>query len=310
MTGMLRILLSEGRLDHLIPTPQSDGKPPRTIHIQRNGPIVLLLTSAREDIEPEMLTRLLSSDADESGPQTLSVITHILVPPTQPIGGEEIEKWLDFQKWLECDAPYDVAIPFLEAVSTAYAKLIEDFPATLQLRLRRDVGALVTAVEASAVMHRAQREVDANGRIIAEFADYRHAHAAFNGGMASLYDLGPSAAIATALAAVKGVAEDEENAENAENARTPRKPYRLDRSYRITVEAVRKRLGVASKETAAQRLQKLIDFGFIEENEALREGAGARRGTSRSRRKPRAEASTTCFLPQPALKLSLFPPGG
>jgi hypothetical protein len=296
MTGMLRILLSEGRLDHHIPIPQGDGKPPRTVHILRNGPIVLLLTSAREDVEAEMLTRLLSSDADESGEQTLDVITNALVPSVQPVGAEEIENWLDFQRYLECNAPYEVFIPFLEAISAAYAKLIEDFPATLQLRLRRDVNALITAVEASAVIHCAQRQRDATGRIVAELDDYRHVHSAFNGGMAALYDLQPSAAIAIALEAVIGVAEDEENAKGDQSNR---KTYSREKSYRITVEAVRKRLGVASKETAAQRLQKLIDFGFIEENENLR---GRGRGSPRyfKIQATAADGATPHVFPSPA----------
>ena len=54
--------------------------------------------------------------------------------------------------------------------------------------------------------------------------------------------------------------------------------YDSQKSYRITVEAVRKKLGVASKETAAQRMEKLTDFGFIEEDESKR---GKGRGSPR-----------------------------
>jgi hypothetical protein len=114
MTGMLRILLSEGQLDHYIPLPQGNGKL-KTKHIRRNGPIVLLLTSARENIEPEMLTRLLTSDADESSGQTMRVIENILAPSLTQVEQAEIDKWIDFQKWLECDAPYEVIVPFQAA---------------------------------------------------------------------------------------------------------------------------------------------------------------------------------------------------
>src|SRR5262249_15707835 len=57
MTGMLRTLLSEGRLDHHITVPQPQGLP-KTVHVRRDGPVSLFITSAREDIEPEMITRL------------------------------------------------------------------------------------------------------------------------------------------------------------------------------------------------------------------------------------------------------------
>jgi hypothetical protein len=245
MTGMLRVLLSDGRLDHLIPLPSAKGGTPKTVHIKRNGPCVLLLTTARQDIEDELLTRLLSSDADESHDQTRNVIAHILKPAADPIGQAELAKWVNFQVWLEHDAPYEVVIPFLKSISDAYLELIARFPATLQLRMRRDVSALVMAVEASAVVHRAQRKTDHAGRIIAELADYEHAHGAFNEGMAALYDMRPAAAIKATLKAVIAIAEEAENSDVADP--DLHREYDSQRSYRITVEAVRKKLGVASR---------------------------------------------------------------
>jgi hypothetical protein len=234
------------------------------------------MTSARQDIEPEMMTRLLSSDADESHDQTRSVIEHILKPTAEPVGKDELAKWINFQEWLEHDAPYEVVIPFLKSISDAYLELIAKFPATLQLRMRRDVSALVTAVEASAVVHRAQRKTDQAGRIIAELEDYQHAHGAFNEGMAALYDMRPAAAIKATLKAVIAIAEEAENAGVADP--DLQREYDSQKSYRITVEAVRKKLGVASKETAAQRMEKLTDFDFIEEDESRR---GKGRGSPR-----------------------------
>ena len=254
MTGMLRVLLSDGRLDHHIPLPSTRGGTPQTVHIKRNGPVALLMTSAKEDIEPELLTRLLSSDADESGEQTRSVIAHILKPAAEPIGKDELAKWVNFQVWLEHDAPYEVVIPFLKSISDAYFELITKFPAALQLRMRRDVSALVTAVEASAVVHRAQRKIDPAGRIIAELEDYTNAHSAFNEGMASLYDLRPAAAIKATLEGTIAIAEEIENIGVADLDLW--KEYDSEKSYRVTVEAVRKKLGVASKRTAAERIEK------------------------------------------------------
>jgi hypothetical protein len=276
MTGMLRVILSDGELDHLIPLPSNDGGAPKTIHIKRRGPIVLLMTSARQDVESEMLTRLLSSDADESNAQTLNVVKSILTPALQPASAEDVAKWIDFQRWLAIDSPYEVVVPFREALSAAYVKLIEKYPATVQLRMRRDVTALVAAVEASALVHRAQRKKDAAGRIIAKLVDYRHAHGALNEGMAALYDLRPSAAVKATLDAVITIAEEAETAAVNDGVAYT---YNPNKSYRITVEAVRKKLGVASKDTAAQRLEKLVDFGFIEEDESER---GKGRGAPRS----------------------------
>ena len=73
MAAMLRTLLSEGRIDREVAITQRDGVP-KTIHVRRNGPVALLLTSARENVDQEMLTRLMTSDADESRGQTLAVV--------------------------------------------------------------------------------------------------------------------------------------------------------------------------------------------------------------------------------------------
>ena len=246
------------------------------MHIKRNGPCVLLMTSARQDIEDEMLTRLLSSDADESHNQIRNVIEHILKPAAEPVDKDELAKWVNFQEWLQRDAPYEVVIPFLKSISDAYLELIARFPAALQLRMRRDVSALVTAVEASAVLHRAQRKIDKAGRMVADLEDYQHAHGSFNEGMAAIYDLRPAAAIKATLKAVIAIAEEAENADVADPHL--QRQYDSQKSYRITVEAVRKKLGVASKETAAQRMEKLTDFGFIEEDETRR---GKGRGSPR-----------------------------
>jgi PAS domain-containing protein len=271
MTGMLRILLSEGKLDHLIPVPQPGGTP-KTVHVRRDGPVSLFITSAREDIEPEMLTRLLSSDADESGELTLKVVDNVLSLKRETVKEEEIERWCNLQRYLALNGPYEVLVPFSEAIAQAYRELTKAFPATLQLRMRRDVSALKAAIEASAIVHQAQRQRDAAGRIIAEIADYENAHAAFNEGAAALYDLKPSEAIVATLKAVAEIAREERGEDDEEDDEAG------ERSYKIVVEEVRRKLGVASKETASRRLGKVVDLGFLEEDEARR---GKGRGSPR-----------------------------
>ena len=69
---LLRSLLSEGHIDRLVTLTQA-GEEPRAVRIRRNGPVALLVTSARENIDAEMLTRLMVCDADESLAQTKAV---------------------------------------------------------------------------------------------------------------------------------------------------------------------------------------------------------------------------------------------
>jgi hypothetical protein len=268
MTAMLRILLSEGKLNHHLAVPQPRGMP-KTVHIRRNGPVSLFLTSARENIEEEMLTRLLSSDADESVDQTLNVVDNVLSNSRETVSQDGIERWRDFQRSLELDMPqggYDVAIPFSEAISKSYRELTGKSPNALQLRMRRDVAALKAAVQASAILFKAQRQKDAEGRIIAEIVDYEAAHGAFNEGMAALYDLKPTEAVVATLVAVVEIAKGGD--------------LKLDGavSHKIPLTALRKRLGVSSNTTAGRRLAKVIEFGAVEEDESKR---GKGRGSPR-----------------------------
>ena len=95
LTIMLRSLISEGRIDHLVVV-TAPNEVPTTVHVVRNGPVVVLITSARNNVEEELLTRLMTSDADESQDQTEKVIAAALTDEdadeTDPA---EIDRWLD-----------------------------------------------------------------------------------------------------------------------------------------------------------------------------------------------------------------------
>jgi hypothetical protein len=260
MAIMLRTLLSEGRIDREVALASKDGQP-KTIHVRRDGPVALMLTSARENVEQEMMTRLMTSDADESRAQTLAVVKRTLLGASAPISKEEIELWVDLQRGLELSAPYDVVVPFAPAIYTAYEELVNSLPNALQVRMRRDISGLLAAVKAAAVLHRAQRALDESGRVVAEFADYRHAWNAFNQSVSSLYGVRTRSEVvavvqaAEALGAVKG-----------------------GESVKITVAALRKELGINSNEVAANRLKEAIESGALKEDDSKR---GIGRGSPR-----------------------------
>ena len=52
------------------------------------------------------------------------------------------------------------------------------------VRFRRDVGSLFSFIKASALLHQAQRQVDAHGRVVATVADYELAYPIFSKVMA------------------------------------------------------------------------------------------------------------------------------
>lgn len=240
---LLRTLISEGRLDHEVTVTQAQG-PPVTIHIRHNGPVSVILTSARDNVEDEMLTRLVTSDADESDDQTFAVVANVLSNEPPPVDPDTIEQWLNFQRWLALDAPYSVVIPFRRAILTALESKLATFE-TLPLRVRRDVNALIIAIETSAILHRAQRELDDEGRLIATLADYAHAHDAFDAGLATLYQKQvPKTALAVVIAA-EGMGATK------------------DASVKITVSDLMKKLGITGRSLAGSRLNDATERGFL-----------------------------------------------
>jgi hypothetical protein len=267
LTILLRLLISEGQIDHLLVVPNA-GDRPATLKIKRNGPVAVCITSARDNIESEMLTRLLTSDADESAEQTMAVVKGLL---SVDENGEQpdLAPWLDFQRGLELDAPYDVAVPFGGALYSAYEKRLQRFPDALQLRMRRDISGLISAIKTSAVLHKTKRETDARGRIVATIDDYRHAHEAFDEGVSSLYGVKTRKEI---IAVVKAVEE---------------MGGKLGESLKVTVAALRQRLGINSNSTASDRLMEAVERRAIELDE---EKSGSGRGAPRYFRLMRSSA--------------------
>ena len=87
-----------------------------------------------------MLTRLavIVERRYETGKQTKAVLKGVLAKEVRRVDEEEIRaKRLDFQRWLETDAPYDVVIPFRPAILAAFNELWDEIR-TVQLRIRRD----------------------------------------------------------------------------------------------------------------------------------------------------------------------------
>jgi len=172
------------------------------------------------------------------------VLKGVLAKEVRRVDEEEIRPWLDFQRWLETDAPYDVVIPFRPAILAAFNELWDEIR-TVPLRIRRDVNALIIAIETSAILHRAQREKDAAGRTIATLDDYAHAHAAFDPGLAALYR---TKIPDTALAVVKAA-----EAMGATDAI----------GVKITVSALMGKLGITGRGVAASRLNHAEECGFL-----------------------------------------------
>jgi Toprim domain len=252
-TTMLRTLISEGRIVYSFVSVR-DGQEPTTVTIVKNGPIAAIITTAR-DVDPELKTRTLVNDADETGSQTVAIVKRILSDVRLP--RPDLQPWLDFQAWLMMDAPYRVRIPFKEAIFAGFERWRSQFLETAALRVRRDINNIICAVKASAVLHRAQRAVDEDGAILATLDDYANVHSAFDGDLANLYGKVSEKTVAVVRAI--------EHMGGAE-----------DLSVKVTLRELAKRLGIVSLKTAGIRLIAAADHGAVEQDDSRTGPGGAR----------------------------------
>jgi hypothetical protein len=256
---ILRTFISEGRIVYDTVVSQ-DGGPPTGLKIIKHGPIAAIITTAR-DVDPELKTRTLIMDTNESGEQTDAIVKRIL---SKPKGKLNLQPWLDFQLWLELDGPYEVEIPYCEQVYQAFGRWRPEFLKDAQLRMRRDVSSLLNAVKSSAVLHKAQRLITADGVIVATLDDYQHAYEAFDEGLASAH----GGASEKVIAVVKAI--------EAMQGPTDEIGDLPDLSVKVTLRELAKKLRVASHVTAKAHLAAALDYGAIEQDGSM-SGRGAPR---------------------------------
>ena len=244
---MLRNHLSKGFIVHQVVVTRFKA-PPITVTYTRNGPTVVAMTTARDNLDDELRTRLITTKANESQDQTIAIIKRVFTTNTDPVAAEEKEKWIALQRWLALDAPYQVSIPYIDAIGDSFDDLANDVGVAREypLRARRDATALKAATGASAILHKAQRQLDGNGRIIATLDDYRLAHDVIDPSSADAHHV---VIPETALAVVEAI---------------EKLGASWDQPVKVTVRALRDKLGISSTSTAAARLWETVDAGLIE----------------------------------------------
>lgn len=158
-TYLVRSLLSEGKIRYETVEKTRDGLKPKLI--EREGPTSLLMTTTQVKIHPENETRVLSLAVTDTPDQTRAVLRRIADDePAEPL---DLAPWHALQEWLSGD-PAEVSVPF--------ARPLAEMVPPVAVRLRRDFGMLLTLVRTHALLHRASRDVDDRGRIVATLTDY------------------------------------------------------------------------------------------------------------------------------------------
>ena len=159
---LLRSLLSEGRIRYEFVEKTRDGMRPRLI--EREGPTGLLVTTTAASLHPENETRMLTLTVADTREQTELIM---LAQASRFDGSAPVPfdagPWHALQTWLE-RAEHRVVIPFARCLAKEIAPVA--------VRLRRDIGTLLSLIQAHAILHQATRGRDGEGRILATLADY------------------------------------------------------------------------------------------------------------------------------------------
>lgn len=259
---MLRTLLSEGKIIHQTVVSDEEGRP-HLETIEKEGPTSLLTCNVLDHLDIELMTRLITVGIDGGPEQTRKVLSAAAL---RAAGEEEVDfdpelkVWHGLFRWMAYQ-PTRVVIPF--------AVDLQRLITIAHTRTRRDFNQLVSMITASALLHQSQREVDAEGRIIAEMADYAHAREALGPGIDQSSDRKPPTDIARLISMVMETIAAEEEPKAQGGKKFAARPG-VRRTMDISIRALANRLH-ATKSSVHRWVKTASDEGFlINHNEGSR----------------------------------------
>jgi hypothetical protein len=257
---LVRTLMSEGRIVHQTTVEDPDSPTGRRVErIVREGPIALVVTTTGE-LHSENETRMLSWYVGESHQQTAAVMAGIAARAAGvDVAPVELSGWHDFQRWIAL-GPNDAVVPFAQQIAAEIPPLM--------VRFRRDAGSLFSFIKASALLHQAQRQVDAQGRVVATIADYEMAYPIFSRVMAQSSGKGISDNVREVVKLIADLAG------SADTKPTNGKFQRIAASRPgsevvISSEQIGTATGIG-KPAAYRAVHAALDLGFLTNNETRR----------------------------------------
>ena len=161
-TRALREMISSGKLTKLVP--MKEGGKIATQRIEQDGPIAFIETTTLSRIFDEDDNRCLLLSADERQQQTSAIIDRLAAGYNGSGGSQSggiIDKHFALQRMLQ---QREVLIPFA-------SKVAEHFD-TSRVEARRAFPNLMSMIQASTLLHQFQRQLDSEGRIVADPKDY------------------------------------------------------------------------------------------------------------------------------------------
>jgi Primase C terminal 2 (PriCT-2) len=162
---IMREIISTGSIRHMITQKDPNTGHLATAVIEKKGPIVFATTTTKGKLHPEIETRILTLETDDTEKQTQRVLVKVAEIEGGLVGAEaDLMPWLDYQRYLAA-GERRVVIP--------YARELARLTWGKSVRMRRDFGQVLRAIKAHALLHRQHRQRDEKGRIIATVADYK-----------------------------------------------------------------------------------------------------------------------------------------
>jgi uncharacterized protein with PIN domain len=155
---LIRSLLSEGRIVYETVERGEDGLKPR--RIEREGPTGLIVTTTAVSLHPENETRMLSVTVTDTPEQTRAILTALAATWKAKA---DLEPWRALQRWIQ-SAEHYVEIPFAIRLTSLIPPVA--------VRLRRDVGTLLSLIRSHALLHQANRDRTKEGAVLAIVEDY------------------------------------------------------------------------------------------------------------------------------------------
>ena len=146
-----------------------DGRP-KSLPIRKPGPTGLITTTTRPALDPELSTRCLVVNVDDTPAQTRAVIDAHAKFAANPGYSEDVdfEIYHAAARFLELSGNRQICVPFAE-------ELVAALPDT-EVRMRRDVEQILALISVSALVHQLYRETDRDGFVVADRRDYETAH--------------------------------------------------------------------------------------------------------------------------------------
>ena len=225
---MVKQLLTEGRIDRQIAESTGDGVRGRRVYAE--GPTGLWTTTTKNAVDGELQNRALTLTIDESPHQTELIIKGRRNRKKRVRADfatvKALHTWLAGQRG-------DVDVPFEDVIA--------DGVDTRAVRMRRFYDYIMELVEAHALLHRATRDTDADGFVLAKPEDY-----------AAVYKL-----VKDIVAVAAEVAISDSLRETVEAARRV-----FDSHKKLTRASLAQELGV-TESTASRRLGSATSAGYL-----------------------------------------------